>query len=324
MPARPACSLVIPVFNGAATVAPVVRDLFAAFAGVDAEVVLVDDGSPDGSAGVCRDVAAEHPGRVRVVLLARNFGEHNAVLAGLRHCRGDFVVVLDDDGQHPAAEARRLFEAARAGGDDVVYGRPRAKRHGKVRNAGSRVHDRLMRLLLHKPPGLYLSSFKAMNRFVVDELCRYRGAWPYIDGLVLWATTRIGELEVEHRPRAGGRSNYRMVTLVTAWLRAILSFSILPLRLAVVLGFVCAVISGAFLCWIVVDKLFFHPQLTVGLPTLGVFIAFFAGVQLVMLGTIGEYVGRLFLFYTGVPQYVVREVVGGGDDPAAAPMESGC
>jgi undecaprenyl-phosphate 4-deoxy-4-formamido-L-arabinose transferase len=319
MSARPACSLVIPVFNGAETIGAVVEGLLGAFAQVDHEVVLVDDGSQDASARVCRRLADANPETVRFVGLARNFGEHNAVLAGLRQSRGDVVVVLDDDGQHPASEARRLFEELRRGEYDIVYGRPGEKHHGQMRNLGSRLHDRLMQFLLHKPRGLYLSSFKAMNRFLVDEIGRYRGAWPYIDGLVLWATTRIGQLDVRHDERAHGRSNYRVATLVGAWLRAILSFSILPLRLAVVLGFACALLSGVFLCWIIVDRLFFHPELAVGLPTLGVFIAFFAGVQLIILGAIGEYLGRLFLFYTGVPQYVVREVVGGRAARTACP-----
>ncbi len=314
MSAAPACSLVIPVYHGAGTIAQVVREAEDAFRDESFEIVLVDDGSADASAEVCRDLAARSGGRVRFVGLARNFGEHSAVLAGLRHCRGAVVVVLDDDGQHPAGEALRLWRELESGGYDVVYGRFRDKHHGPLRNFGSRLHDGLMGLLLHKPRGLYLSSFKAMNRFLVDEIARYRGAWPYVDGLILWATRRIGQLEVDHRARHAGRSNYRVSTLVAAWLRVVLNFSILPLRLAAVLGFVCALLSGAFLCFVVVDKLWWNPDLPVGLPTIGVVIAFFSGVQLMILGTIGEYLGRLFLFYTGVPQYVIRETASGVRD----------
>lgn len=310
MRARPDCSLVIPVYNSEGTVASVVQGLRDAFSGESYEIVLVDDGSRDGSARVCRDIADAAPHTVRFVGLARNFGEHNAVLAGLRHCRGDAVVILDDDGQHPPASALALYRELRRGEFDVVYGRPRRKRHNRLRNIGSRLHDRLLTQLLRKPPDLYLSSFKAMDRFVVDEIARYRGAWPYVDGLVLWTTTRVGQLEVEHRPSGRRRSNYTFETLIAAWLRTILNYSILPLRVAVSAGFGCALLSLCFLCWVIIDKLFFNQNLAVGLPTLGVVVAFFAGVQLIILGAIGEYLGRLFLFYTGIPQYVVRERVG--------------
>jgi len=220
MSAVPACSLVIPVFNGADTIAQVVRDIHIAFRGENYEVVLVDDGSNDQSAAVCRGLAMQRPETVRFLGLSRNFGEHSAVLAGLRRSRGDYVVVLDDDGQHPPAEALRLFAEVRSGEHDVVYGRYRDKRHGRMRNLGSRLNDRLTSLLLHKPPELYLSSFKAMNRFLVDEISRYRGAWPYIDGLVLWATRRIGQIDVEHHARDFGPSNYRVATLIAAWRRS--------------------------------------------------------------------------------------------------------
>lgn len=305
----PQCSLVIPVFNGAHTIGAVVAELRETFQAERFEIVLVDDGSGDGSAAVCRDLAERFPETVRFVGLARNFGEHNAVLAGLRHCCGEYAVILDDDGQQPAREARRLFEAIRAGSADVVYGRYAEKHHGSWRNLGSRVNGWLAVLLLDKPPDLYLSSFKAINRLLIDEICAYRGQWPYVDALVLWATRRIEQLDVDHR--WGARSSYTTLSLIRAWSRAVLSFSILPLRAAALLGFVSALLSGAFLVWVIIQRLWFNPHIAVGLPTLGVVMAFFAGVQMLMLGAIGEYVGRLFLSYAGVPQYVVREVRGG-------------
>lgn len=319
MPDRPNCSLVIPVFNGSETVAAVVREIMEAFAGESYEVVLVDDGSRDESSRVCKALVGEFPTAVRFVELSRNFGEHSAVLAGLRHARGAYVVVLDDDGQHPAAEALRLYAEVRKGDHDVVYGVYRTKEHDWLRNLGSRLNDRLMTFLLDKPRGLYLSSFKAMNRFLVRQITGYRGAWPYIDGLVLWATRRIGVLDVEHRARASGPSNYTFATLVATWLRVVLNFSIVPLRIAAILGLGCALLGVAFLIYILVVKLWVNPDLPLGQPTLGIAVAFFAGVQLLILGTIGEYLGRLFLFFTGVPQYVVREAVGERQGSATDP-----
>jgi len=321
MSAAPHCSLVIPVFNGSGTIAGVVRALFEAFAGESFEVVLVDDGSTDASAATCRELVAAFGGSVRFVRLARNFGEHNAVLAGLAHARGRCAVVLDDDGQHPAAEALRLYHELRTGDADVVYGRPRVKEHSRLRRLGSRAHDRLMVWLIGKPPDLYLSSFKAMNRFVIDQLGAYRGAWPYIDALVLWSTRRIVQIDVEHAPSARGTSRYRVGTLVVAWLRAIPSFSLVPLRVVSVVGVVLA-LAGLFALACAAVRAGAASAASPGTLLMAGGAAFLAGLQLVALGVLGEYLGRLFLFVSGMPAYVVREVVapevrdeGGGSGP---------
>lgn len=300
------CSLVIPVFNAGQCLAALVDELHAVFAGRRFEVVLVNDGSTDDSETACAQLAEKHTGTVRFVQLSRNFGEHSAVMAGLHASRGAYVVVMDDDGQHPASEALRLFEAIKDNRDDVVYGRYVVKHHGLARNIGSRVNDWVATLLLHKPRGLYLSSFKVMNRFVVDEIRKYRGARPYIDGLIYRTTHDIGQIDVVHRQRAHGRSNYSLGRLLALWLDTFPNFSILPLRFAGVLGLLCSGFSAIVLCLSIVDKLWFNTGMTAGVPSIMVAIAFFAGVQLLILGLLGEYLGRLFLNQSGVPQFVVR------------------
>jgi glycosyltransferase involved in cell wall biosynthesis len=312
---RPEVSLLIPVYNGAGTVEQVLAEIHDAFRARRFEVVLINDGSTDDSETVCARLVDNHPATVRFVQLARNFGEHNAVLAGLRYARGDYVTVLDDDGQNPPAEALRLYETIRRTQQDVVYGRAVVKHHSWVRNAGSWFNDRMATLLLKKPRNLYLSSFKVMNRFLVDAVASHGGSRPYIDGLIYRTTRNIGQIDVAHRPRHGGRSNYGPRRLVGLWLDMLLSFSILPLRIAGVLGLVCSVLSGLLLVAAVIDKLWLNPGVTVGIPTVVITIAFFAGVQLLILGTIGEYLGRLFLDYSGAPQFVVRYVKDAGADP---------
>jgi glycosyltransferase involved in cell wall biosynthesis len=308
-------SLLIPVYNGATTIDAVVQEIHTAFRGQRFEVVLVNDGSSDDSEAVCASIADRHPGTVRFLQLARNFGEHNAVLAGLQFVHGDYVVVLDDDGQHPPSEALRLYEAIQRSGEDVVYGHYDVKRHSWLRNAGSRFNDAIATLLLKKPPGLYLSSFKVMNRFLVDQLRNYRGSRPYIDGLIHRTTRRIGQVDVAHRQRAAGRSNYGPRRLVSLWLDMLLSFSILPLRVAGILGLVCSLLSGLLLVGVVIDKLWLNPGVTVGIPTVVITIAFFAGVQLLILGTLGEYLGRLFMDYSGTPLFVIRYVKDSSAEP---------
>jgi undecaprenyl-phosphate 4-deoxy-4-formamido-L-arabinose transferase len=304
-------SFVIPVYNGSRSIGGVVERILELYADLEFEIVLVNDGSEDASEVSCRKLQAAHPQRVTFVNLAKNFGEHNAVLAGLGHARGAHVAVLDDDGQNPPSEVRRLYAAIREGDFDAVYGRYVVKHHSFFRNLGSRFNDRIATWMLKKPRDLYLSSFKILNRFLVDEITQYRGAFPYIDGLILRTTRNISQIDVEHRERQDAGSNYTLRRLFLLWLNMFLNFSIAPLRLAALCGVVTSLTSVVLLVAIVVDKLYVNPNLTVGLPTLLVVVVFFAGVQLLILGMIGEYLGRLFLDHSRSPQFVVRYVKGG-------------
>ncbi len=197
-------SFVIPVFNAAATIGPVVERIHALYDDLAFEIVLVNDGSTDDSEQACPTLAARYPATVVFLHLARNFGEHNAVLAGLNHARGRYVAILDDDGQNPPEEVRRAASTRSVdSGHDVVYGRYRVKHHAPWRNLGSRFNDHVANVMLRKPRDLYLSSFKIINRFIVDEVTRYKGAFPYIDGLILRTTRNIGQVDVEHRAPEG-------------------------------------------------------------------------------------------------------------------------
>lgn len=301
-------SFVIPIYNGAATIGRVVEMIHENYVDLSIEVVLVNDGSPDDSESTCASLARRFPDTLTFVHLARNFGEHNAVLAGLNHATGVYVAILDDDGQNPPDQVRLMYDAIRENQWDVVYGHYRVKHHSRSRNLGSRFNGWVANVMLRKPASLYLSSFKVMNRFIVDEVIRYRGAFPYIDGLILRATDNLGQVDVEHRARPDADSNYTLTKLFMLWLNMFLNFSILPLRLGATLGMTTSVVSLFLIAAIVIDKLYVTRDLTVGLPTVLVTIVFFAGVQLVILGTIGEYLGRLFLDHSGTPQFVVRYV----------------
>lgn len=301
-------SVIIPVYNGAATIGPLVEAVEGELAErVDFEIVLVNDGSPrDNSAEVCAGLARSH-GAVCFVDLSRNFGEHNAVMAGLNHCTGDAAVVIDDDFQNPPAEIMKLVEAL-GDGHDVVFSRYACKEHHWLRNLGSRFNNLVATAIIGKPLDLYLSSFKAMNRFVIDELVRYRGPYPYIDGLILRITQRYGTVVVNHEERGAGRSGYTLRKLVSLWLNMFTNFSILPLRAAVILGSffgLAGLIGGVVFA---LEKLR-DPALPVGWASLIVSVFVLSGVQLLAVGMLGEYLGRLFMNDNGLPQYVVRRVV---------------
>ncbi|MDP7039116.1 MAG: glycosyltransferase [Myxococcota bacterium] len=305
---NPELSFVIPVFNSAESIASVVDDIRSVCAHIDYEIILVNDGSSDESEGVCRQVQEQFSEKVLLIHLARNFGEHNAVLAGLHQSRGAYVVVLDDDGQHSAQEALGLYEAICEKQTDVLYGHYRSKQHSVLRNLGSRFNDKMANMMLKKPPEIYLSSFKVMNRFVVDEVCKYKGAFPYIDGLIFRVTNNIAQKEVEHRERLAGKSTYTWKKLFLLWLNMFLNFSIRPLRMAALAGVFTSCLSVLALVAVLVDKIWFNPNVTVGVPTILLTIALFSGVQLIILGAVGEYLGRVFLDQNGTPQFVVRYI----------------
>lgn len=300
-------SVVIPVFNGAHSIADVVGRVQRTFASYWLEIVLVDDGSADNSAAVCESLCAQ--GNVTLVRLARNFGEHNAVLAGLAQTQGDVVAVLDDDAQNPPEELPRMLDKLLSDDLDVVYGRYAQRKHTWPRRLGSWFNDLVANIMLGKPRGLYLSSFKVMNRFIVTQIVRYLGPHPYIDGLICRSTTRLGEVVVQHAERAAGQSNYTLRRLIRLWLNMFMGFSILPLRITSLMGFVLSLLSIVWLALIVIDKLWISPGVTSGIPTVLACLVLFSGVQFMVLGMLGEYLGRMFLATNGQPQYIIRQTI---------------
>ena len=320
MPTGPELSLVIPVYNGSRTIGALVEHTTKIFGSTSFEIVLVNDGSEDDSEKVCAQLAVKFPQNVTFVHLSRNFGEHSAVLVGFTEARGRYIAVLDDDGQNPPEEVVRMLDELKRKNYDVVYGHYIEKKHSWFRNLGSRFNDRIATLMLHKPKDLYLSSFKVMNRFLINEIIKYHGPYPYTDGLIYRVTRNIGQIPVEHRASLSGPSRYTFRRLVRLWLNMFLNFSIKPLRISVYVGLFASCLSIVALIAILIDKLWITPNLTVGIPTVLGSVVFFSGIQLTILGLVGEYLGRLYLDQTGTPQYVVRYAIreGSKDESSAS------
>jgi len=271
------------------------------------ELVLVDDGSTDGTLEEARRLAADFPAPVVLVELARNYGEHAAVLEGWRRSHGRYVVNLDDDLQNPVSEARRLLEHLRACGAEAAYTYYDDKKHAWWRNMGSRLANLCASFLLGKPRDLYLSSFRAVRRDLIERVAGHRGPFPYVDGLILGATNRFTRLKVAHQPRLSGRSGYTLRKLVGLAFGMLFGFSVMPLRIASVLGLaLCA--GGVFLLGMVAAEWLLAEERQAGWPSLMGALAVFSGAQLLMLGIIGEYLGRAFLTVAGRPQALVRQV----------------
>ena len=303
----PGLTIVIPVYRGAGTIGQVVAELSALRPAGGLEIILVNDGSPDNSGEVCRSLLAAATVPIVYIEHARNYGEHNAVMTGLRRARGDYVITMDDDLQNPPEEVIHLYDHAREGDWDVVYTRYATKQHALWRNIGSRFANAVADRLLDKPKGLYLSSFRCMARLVVESVTRYNGPYPYVDGLIMQVTQRIDSIEVRHLPRIEGRSNYNLTRLVLLWLNLATSFSLAPLRLAILLGIGMSVLGTIGAIATIAEALVTKATPS-GYASTMVVILLVGGVQSMILGVLGEYVGRTFLSANGKPQGTVRAI----------------
>lgn len=306
-------SFVIPLYRSADTIGDVVREIQSLSIDGGHEIVLVNDGSPDRTRDVCLEIVRRAPTvapDVPIVFIehARNFGEHNAVLTGWRHATGAYIANLDDDGQNPPAEAVRLWQEASAKQLDVVFGHYREKQHSAWRNLGSWFTNKMTDWAVDKPTGFYLSSFRCVSAFAAAQVAAYAGPYPYIDGLLLQVTQRIGSIEVRHEARKAGTSTYTLGRLMRLWLSAWVNFSLLPLRVATLFGLFLAGLGLAGFAGVIYLHMT-NQGPSFGWGSLMAALLVFSGMQLVLLGLIGEYVGRMFLAVNQRPQAVVREVV---------------
>ena len=305
-------SFVIPCYRSTATLPGVVAEIQEAMKNMEAytyEIVLVNDCSPDDTFETIRRLCGENE-KITGISLAKNFGQHSALMAGFHHVTGDLVVCLDDDGQTPALEADKLIRGIEQGAD-VVYARYQHKHHSGFRNFGSHVNELMTRIMLGKPKNLYVSSYFAARRFVVEEMIRYEYAYPYVIGLVLRSTKNIVNVDVNHRDRRAGESGYTLGKLLNLWFNGFTAFSVKPLRVATLTGVVCALCGFAYGIYTIIKKIFIQPpDLVIGFSALMSVIVFMGGMLMLMLGLVGEYMGRMYISMNNSPQFVIREIVG--------------
>ncbi|MFN2475813.1 MAG: glycosyltransferase family 2 protein [Chthoniobacterales bacterium] len=301
--AQPTLSIVVPLYNSAATLPDLLERLCALEVAGGSEIVLVNDCSRDATEQTALALMPGCSRPVTFISLSRNYGEHSAVLAGVRSSTGAFVVTMDDDLQNPPEEVLKLLHAARAEKRDVIYSAFDRKQHSWWRNLGSRLTNRLADWSIDKPKGLYLSSFRCISRFVADEISKSANPHPYIDALIFQVTQNVGVVSVRHDARSAGESGYTMRALVRLWTSMLINSS-MPLRLAAALGFLMSALG--FVSFIAVFINHFLEKEPLGWGSLMAALVVFSGAQLLLLGIVGEYIGRIYLRVSKRPQSVVR------------------
>lgn len=310
----PVLSIVVPLYNSAETLRQLVQELSTIAVEGGLEIVLVNDGSRDATESIALDLVANSALPITFVSHSRNYGEHNAVLTGLRHSRGEFVINMDDDLQNPPSEVLKLLHAAQTEKRDVVYSTFERKEHAWWRNFGSRLTNAFADWSIDKPRGLYLSSFRCISRFVADEIGKNVTPYPYIDALIFQVTQNVGVVPVRHDPRTAGESGYTMRKLVRLWTSMLINSSIMPLRFATLAGIAMSVLG--FLSFVAVFINHYVRQEPLGWASVMAALLVFSGTQLLLLGVVGEYIGRIYLRVSDKPQSVVRYATQSADRAA--------
>lgn len=302
-------SFVIPCYNSSESIRHVVELTMEEMEKMNRrefEFVLVNDySSSTKTMPVLKKLAEEYP-CVTVLNLAKNAGQHNAIMAGLNYAKGDILIGMDDDMQTHPSQLPYLFEELEKG-YDIVYGYYPEKKHSAFRNFGSWVNYISVRILIGKPKELKTSSYWVARKFVIDSVIEYQAPYAYIQGLFLRTTRNISCIPIQHFQREEGESNYTFKRLLKLWSN-IIGFSITPLRLTEYCGFGLSLLSIIAAVVVLIRKIL-NPAMALGWPSLMIVICFFSGIQLMFLGLIGEYIGRMFLGLNRQPQYVIREVI---------------
>lgn len=307
-------SFVIPCYCSEKTIRNVVREIETTMEELKQykfEIILVNDCSPDSTFQVIESLSRERDNIIGINL-AKNFGQHSALMAGFHYVNGDLVICLDDDGQTPANETDKLISKIQQG-YDVVYASYNHKEHSLYRNIGSHINDWMTTSLLEKPPALKVTSFFAAKRYIIDKILEYKNSYPYVIGLVLRTTKSIANVPVTHRKREEGTSGYNFRKLFALWFNGFTAFSVKPLRIATLAGTLFAFLGFIYLLYIIIRKVV-DPNILLGWSSMMAMLLLIGGIVMLMLGIIGEYIGRIYISINNSPQYVVKEIIGKNSD----------
>lgn len=302
-------SFIIPCYRSEKTIEKVVNELIETVKtreNYDYEIILVNDGSPDSVIKVIRGLCLKN-NRIKCINLAKNFGQANAKMAGYKYVTGDYIFSLDDDGQIAVNELYKLVDKLDEG-YDVVFAKYINKKHSFFRNIGSKINNTMANFLIGKPKELIVTSFLVMRPFVAKEIIKYKNPYPYPLGIITSTTNKITNVQTDHRKRESGKSGYNIKKLLKLWINGATNFSVKPLRIAIVIGIISAMLGFGYGTFTIIQKLF-NSNIQSGWSSIVSIILFMSGIILCVLGIMGEYLGRIYMALNSIPQYVISEKI---------------
>ena len=302
-------SFVIPCYHSADSISQVVHEIIKTVetdARFDYEIICINDCSPDNTYQVLRQLSQESL-KIKVIDLSRNFGQHSALMAGFNHVTGDIIVCLDDDGQNPPSEMFKLIDKLDEG-YDLVSAKYAKKKHSLFRKIGTKISFAMSSYLVGKPKDIDLNSYYVFKRYVLDEVIKYDNPYPFVHGLILRVTRNMANVEIDHKERQSGSSGYNLKKLFGLWMNGFTAFSEKPLRIASIIGCICAGLGFLYGLIIIIRKLL-NPEILVGYSSMMAVILFLCGMIMLFLGLLGEYIGRIYISINNAPQYAIRETI---------------
>lgn len=302
-------SFVIPCYCSEKTITGVVEKIIETVKKDNSflyEIILINDGSPDNTFQVISSMAQQNLSIIAIDL-SKNFGQHSALMAGYSHVSGDYIIGLDDDGEHNPKDMFKLINELEKGYDYVCADFPKRKR-SFIKKLGSRLNNWMATKLIGKPKDIDFSSYYIMRKYVVDEIVKCRNPFPYVGGMLVAITKKLSSVPIEGYPRESGKSGYNIKKSISLWLNGFTAFSVKPLRIAIATGSILAGIGFVYGIAIIIRKLL-NPLLLTGYASTMAVLLFIGGMLMITLGLVGEYVGRIYISINNMPQYVVKQVV---------------
>ena len=303
-------SFIIPCYGSEKTVGLVIDEINKVVSQnprYDYEVVAVNDHSPDNVWQVLKNIAQNNP-KVKLINLAKNMNRPGALMAGMSKTTGDYIILMDDDGQCPMESLWKLIEPLENGHDVSIAKYPTYKQ-SKFKGFGTIVNRKMTELVMEKPKDLSFTNFSALKRYIVEEITKYKNPYPYLTGLLLRTTSDIVNVEMEERERITGSTNFTFKKMLNLWINGFTAFSIKPLRISIIVGIITAALGFIYGIYIIIHKLVVHTTVLQGYSSLMAVMLFIGGIIMMMLGMIGEYIGRIYISINNSPQYVIKETV---------------
>lgn len=303
-------SFIIPCYYSEKTIQIVIKEIDEIVSKndkYDYEIIAVNDYSPDNVWDVLRGIAKINQ-KVKLINLAKNMNRPGALMAGMANSTGDYVILMDDDGQCPMENLWRLIKPLEDGHDVAIAKYPTYKQ-SKFKSLGTLINRKMTEIVMEKPKDLSFTNFSALKRYIVEEIIRYKNPYPYMTGLLLRTTSDIVNVKMEERERIEGNTSFTFKKMLKLWINGFTAFSVKPLRISTIIGFITATIGFLYGLYIIINKLFVYTTIIQGYSSMMAILLFIGGIIMMMLGIIGEYIGRIYISINNSPQYVIKEMV---------------